>query len=158
MSRASFLGETLSRRTALLSALALPLTAAPLEPTHAATERLGFDELYGRWSVEGLRFSARVESLTGQPVRMRGFMAPPLKAEADFFVLSREPMALCPFCATNADWPADIVVVYLRRATAPVEFSCPIEAEGLLERGSWTDPGTGFVSQLRLRAATFRSA
>jgi len=108
--------------------------------------------------VEGLRFSARVESLTGRAVRMRGFMAPPLKSEADFFVLSREPMALCPFCASNADWPADIVVVYLRRAATPVDYVRPIEAEGRLERGSWTDPATGFVSQLRLRDAGFRTA
>ena len=34
--------------------------------------------------------------------------------------LTREPMALCPFCQSDADWPADIVVVHLKRATAPV--------------------------------------
>ena len=44
---------------------------------------------------------------------MRGFMAPPLKAEAKFFVLTEIPMSICPFCSSDADWPDNIVVVYL---------------------------------------------
>ena len=44
---------------------------------------------------------------------MHGYMAPPLKPESRFFVLTREPLALCPFCQSDAEWPADIVVVYL---------------------------------------------
>ena len=43
---------------------------------------------------------------------MTGFMAPPLKAESKFLVLTRMPMGVCPFCELAADWPSDIVVVY----------------------------------------------
>ena len=36
-----------------------------------------------------------------------------------------------------------------------VQFNAPIETRGVLEYGSWVDPETGFVSQLRLRDAAF---
>jgi hypothetical protein len=87
---------------------------------------------------------------------MRGYMAPPLKAESGFFVLTREPAALCPFCQSDADWPADIVVVYLKNASALVGAGEPVVVRGRLEVGSWTDPETGFVSQIRIIDATFR--
>ena len=82
----------------------------------AATATLDFDELYGKVSVLGLSFSDKVKSLAGKEVAMRGFMAPPLKAEADFFVLTEIPMSICPFCSSDADWPDNIVVIYLDRA------------------------------------------
>lgn len=84
-----------------------------------------------------------------------GFMAPPLRAESSFFVLSKIPMALCPFCSSDADWPEDIVVVYLRKRQTFVQYNAAIAVEGNLEYGSWTDPETGFVSLLRLRDAYF---
>lgn len=121
----------------------------------AAATLLGFDELYGAFSALGLTFSDKVKALTGQTVAIRGFMAPPLKAEADFFVLTAIPMALCPFCSTDADWPDNIIVVYLDHSQTFVQPNRRIEATGTLERGSWTDPETGFVSQLRLRDARF---
>ena len=68
-----------------------------------AGERLGFDEMYEGRSVLGLTLSARLRSLTGSRVTVEGFMAPPLKADAPFFVLTREPVSLCPFCNTDAD-------------------------------------------------------
>lgn len=120
-----------------------------------AAERIGFDDLYGAWSVTGLRFSDKVRRLSGQEVTMRGFMAPPLSAEAIFFVLTREPLSICPFCSSDAEWPPDIVVVYLRRRALPLDPSTRIEVTGRLEAGSWTDPETGFVSQLRIRDASF---
>ena len=103
----------------------------------------------------GLTFSDKVKQLNGQPVTMRGFMAPPLKAEAQFFVLTEVPMALCPFCSSDADWPDNIVVVYLARRQTFVQSGMPIDVDGRLEMGSWTDPDTGFVSLLRLRDAAF---
>ena len=74
---------------------------------------LAFGELYGKVSVLGLEFSEKLRGLDGRAVRMKGFIAPPLKAEANFFVLTQRPMAPCPSCSSDADWPADIVVVYL---------------------------------------------
>ncbi len=132
------------------------LLAMPWMARAAAPERLGFDDLYAGWSVMGLRFSDRAKAVAGQQAVMTGFMAPPLKADGTFFVLTREPMSLCPFCSTDAEWPPDIVVAYLKAEVAPSRFDAPIEVVGRLEIGSWTDPETGFVSQLRLQDAHAR--
>lgn len=140
-------------RRALLAAPLL-LAAAPAR----AAERLRFEELYGAWGVTGLRFSDHAKALAGHAASMAGFMAPPLKAEADFFVLTREPMSMCPFCSSDAEWPPDIVVAYLRREAQPTAPNEVIEVTGTLELGSWTDAATGFVSQARLRDASFRRA
>ncbi len=122
----------------------------------AGTERrLSFDELYSGGGALGLRFSDKVLSSEGKRISIRGFMAPPLKADADFFVLTREPVALCPFCQSDSDWPDNILVVYLSEKQRFVQNNAVIEVEGELEVGSWTDERTGFVSQLRLRNATF---
>lgn len=144
----------LTRRTCLA---ALPVLALA-RPALAEVPQITFDELYASWSALGLQFSDKVKLLTGQTVQIRGFMAPPLKAEAQFFVLTKIPMALCPFCSSDSDWPDNIVVVYLDRRQTFVQPNQTITVTGQLERGSWTDPETGFVSQLRLREATYRVA
>ena len=123
-----------------------------------ATELLTFDGLYKSNTVLGLKFADRTQALKGQVVRLRGYMAPPLKPESNFFVLTREPVAVCPFCSSDGEWPVDIVVVYASKTVVPVNFSERIEVEGALEVGSFIDPKTGFVSQLRIRDAVFRTA
>ena len=123
-----------------------------------ATELLTFDGLYKSNTVLGLKFADRTQALKGQVVRLRGYMAPPLKPESNFFVLTREPVAVCPFCSSDGEWPVDIVVVYASKTVIPVNFSERIEVEGALEVGSFIDPKTGFVSQLRIRDAVFRTA
>lgn len=137
---------------ALAGGTLLPQTAS------AATESLTFDDLYGKISVLGLEFSDRVKTLKGDEITMRGFMAPPLKAEAKFFVLTEIPMSICPFCSSDADWPDNIVVVYLREAQTFEQANHLIEVSGKLEVGSWTDPETGFVSLLRIVDADFATA
>lgn len=134
--------------------LSLAVLASLRSPARAA-EQLTFDELYAAQGVLGLKFTEKVKTLAGKPVTMKGFMAPPLKAEAKFFVLTEIPMALCPFCSSDADWPDNIVVVYLDEKQTFVQANAPIEVEGTLDCGSWTDPETGFVSLLRLRGAQF---
>jgi hypothetical protein len=124
-------------------------------PARAALPMIDFDHLYGKVSVLGLEFSETVKQAAGKKVAMRGFMAPPLKAEAAFFVLTEIPMALCPFCSSDADWPNNIIVVYLGEKQTFVQPSARIEVTGILEVGSWTDPETGFVSLLRLRDASY---
>lgn len=147
-----------SRRNCLVAVAAAAAFGLVSRPSPArAAAALTFDELYGKIGVLGLEFSEKVKSLAGQSVTMRGFMAPPLKAEASFFVLTEIPMALCPFCSSDADWPDNIVVVYLSEKQTFVQPNAVIEVEGVLEYGSWTDPDTGFVSLLRLRDATFRT-
>lgn len=101
-------------------------------------------------------FSERAKLFNGTPVTMQGFMAPPLKADAKFFVLTNIPMAVCPFCAEVAEWPEDIVVVYTNRAIDVVEFDNLIDVQGKLDLGAWTDSETGFVSKVRLVEATYR--
>lgn len=113
---------------------------------------LRFDELYAGMSPAGLQFSPRVLGLRGQRVQMRGYAAPPLRADAAFLVLTRQPMAVCPFCASDADWPADIVVVYARDPSL-LRGGQPLRVTGRLEAGHHADALTGFVSQLRLRDA-----
>jgi len=146
----------ISRRAALvgsLAALATPVILA--RPAQAAVPTLTFDDLYGSVGVLGLTFSDKVKQLAGQTVTMRGFMAPPLKAEAAFFVLTEIPMSICPFCSSDSDWPDNIVVVYLDAKQTFVQPNTVIEVSGTLEYGSWTDAETGFVSLLRLRGARF---
>ena len=138
--------------------LAVALSACAPRFSHAATASLAFNELYGKVGVLGLEFSQKVLELDGQRVRIEGFMAPPLKAEADFFVLGKAPMSVCPFCSSDADWPDDIVVVYLTQKQTFEHSNGLIAVEGTLEHGSWTDPATGFVSLLRIRGATFEDA
>ncbi|MBN7808590.1 hypothetical protein JZX86_24970 [Agrobacterium rosae] len=121
----------------------------------AAPSQLTFDEMYGKIGVLGLEFSDKLKQLTGKEIRMKGFMAPPLKAEAAFFVLTEIPMALCPFCSSDSDWPDNIVVVYLSEKQTFVQPSTTIEVTGTLEHGSWTDPETGFVSLVRIRDAQY---
>ena len=77
-------------------------------------------------------------------------MAPPLKPEMNFFVLTRAPVALCPFCNSDADWPTDIVVVYPRDGAHLAHDGLPVAVSGVLELGSKTDPRTGFVSLVRI--------
>lgn len=103
-------------------------------------------------SSRGLRFSDHFKSLDGQQVKMNGFMAPPLKPVFNFFVLSKEPMAICPFCSSDADWPADIVAVYVDKGTKSVSNDSLLTIVGRLELGSFTDKETGFVSQARIYA------
>ena len=143
----------ITRRSCILGLLAAGVPAA----ASAGPATLDFEEIYGAVGVLGLTFSDKAQGLAGGAVTMRGFMAPPLKAEARFFVLTSIPTALCPFCSSDADWPDNIVVVYLHERQTFVQFNAPIQVNGTLEMGSWTDPDTGFVSLLRLREAEFRT-
>lgn len=145
-------------RRALLATSGLA-ALAPLAPALAAApERLTFEGLYKSFGVLGYSFADRVTGLAGREVAMTGYMAPPLKAESDFFVLTREPLAICPFCQSDADWPVDIVVIYMARTAPLLNAGEKLTVTGRLDLGSWTDPASGFVSQIRIRDASFRRA
>jgi hypothetical protein len=140
----------LSRRTFLFSTLVLATPMVGAADATGVDNLLSFDSLYKSVGVLGTVYSDQAKALKNKEVRMRGYMAPPLKPESKFFVLTREPVAVCPFCSSDAQWPADIVVVYLRDTLAPINLSRRIEVTGTLEMGSWTDPQSGFVSQVRI--------
>src|ERR1700674_5592121 len=133
----------LTRRSVGGLALVAPFVA---RSAHAA-DRVTFADL---WS-DGAEFSDRAKNLAGKTVEMRGYMAPPLKPEVDFFVLTSEPTATCPFCDDAAAWPEDIVLVMLDGPRWALAYNRAIKVNGTLDIGTATDAKTGFVSRVRLR-------
>ena len=103
-------------------------------------------------------FSPLAQSLEGSRIAVQGFMAPPLDPTVDFFVLTKRPMAVCPFCEAGAEWPPDILAVYTKRPLEPVSFNRRIEVTGVLEMGGHADHYLGFVSRVRLQDAVYQSA
>lgn len=102
-----------------------------------------------------LSFSELALSIAGDRVAVKGYMAPPLKAESVFFVLTKRPMATCPFCNDGDDWPDDIVAIYSKRTVNVLPFNVGIVVSGTLELGDYKDPETGFFSRIRLTNASF---
>ncbi|MDR0580142.1 MAG: hypothetical protein LBG21_06025 [Campylobacteraceae bacterium] len=144
----SIANKSILKQAAFMAALSLNLVYA---------QTLNFDEIYDDVGVMGFSFSQKVKSLSGKKVSIDGFMAPPLKAKSNFFVLTKMPMSLCPFCSSDTDWSSDIVVVYLKEYQTFVQHNAIIRVEGVLEYGSWKDENSGFVSLLRLREASFKT-
>lgn len=99
----------------------------------------------------GLQLSDKLVSLDGRQVTMEGYMAPPLKPELDYFVLTRIRLEFCPFCTSTADWPDDIALVYMQDEPATVT-NRPIHLQGRLEVGASVDAETGMVSLVRIYA------
>lgn len=139
----------MTRRRALAGICAMgAVSARPLR----AQEAWKIRDLY----TKGLDFSTRAQTSEGERLRFSGYMAPPLKAQSRFFVLTKMPMAVCPFCETEAEWPDDILAVYTKRIVRVVPFNVPITVEGQLALGAFTDPDTGFVSRVRISDAVLR--
>jgi len=140
-----------------LTVLAIVLTLGVmglnlLETAIGHTPTLQFAEFYQGGGARGLILSDKLVALHGQRVVMTGFMAPPLKPALDFFVLTRVPLALCPFCASDAQWPEDIVFVRLPPGQTLTATSALLQVVGRLEVGTKTDTATGFVSLVRIDA------
>jgi hypothetical protein len=137
----------LSRRSVVALACLSPFTGVSAR----AGERITVAEL---WAAGG-EFSPKAKRLAGEVVELRGYMAPPLKPEVEFFVLTALPMAVCPFCDSAAAWPEDIVLVYLGRPVRALPYDRLIGVSGTLQIGTETDAGTGFVSRVRLRQSKY---
>lgn len=135
-----------------LASLFLSITMSIALEANAAS--LDFSDMYSGASSEGLVFSDTLNSLNGSEVTMTGFMAPPLKPSINFFVLTEMPMAVCPFCSTDADWPYNMVVVYVNGSVDALPYDQEVTVTGTLDLGSYMDGDTGFVSQVRLLDAT----
>jgi len=127
-------------------------TPLPSPVKNGEPETLKFSELYADITVRGIKLSDKVNRLNGQKVEMTGFMAPPLSATVSFFVLTKVALSICPFCSTDADWPTDIVVVFMPdgKEIKPTEHQ--VKVTGTLSVGSQTDEETGFVSLIRINA------
>lgn len=143
--------ETQTRRGALATIAGLGLVAA--SSARAAT-RISFADII---SEDG-EFADRARSVAGQEVEIRGYMAPPLKPEIKFFVLTKLPSAVCPFCDAAAAWPNDIVLVQMARPIHAVDYDLLLRVTGTLEIGVETDETTGFVSKVRIRDAKYVKA
>jgi hypothetical protein len=141
-----FLKNGLCSLLLLIAVLGLPLGA------QAAS--LDFSDMYSGATSEGLVFSDTLKSLNGSTVSMSGYMAPPLKPSIDFFVLTETPMSVCPFCSTDADWPYNIVVVYVDGSVEALPYDQEVTVTGVLDLGSYVDSNTGFISQVRLLNAS----
>jgi len=135
----------MDRRIFLSGAIAL--CAAPA----LSRESVRLRDLYNK----DLSFTDYALANEGLEVEISGFMAPPLKAESDFFVLTTRPMAICPFCDSEADWPNDILAVYAGDIVTIVPFNVSIIVRGKLELGTYRDAQFGFVSRVRLRNASY---
>lgn len=132
---------------------ALPALALLRAPAFAQSE-FRLRDLYNK----DLSFSDRALAAKGSRVTIGGFMAPPLKADSVFFVLTKMPMAVCPFCEPGMPWPDDILAVYAKRVVDVIPFNVPILVTGVLELGDAVDPELGFYSKVRLTDATFARA
>lgn len=126
------------------------LTLAPAillaRPALAQDGPIRLRDLYER----DMSFSALALANEGERVAIAGFMAPPLKAESTFFVLTKMPMAVCPFCEPGQTWPDDILAVRARRVVEVIHFNVPMTATGVLELGDHVDEEFGFFSRVRL--------
>ncbi|TGD67331.1 hypothetical protein EYC08_01270 [Tabrizicola sp. WMC-M-20] len=144
----------LSRRRLLLSLPALAAATILPPPVRAQDVPIRLRELYNR----DMSFSDLALSHEGDRITIAGFMAPPLKAESTFFVLTKMPMAVCPFCEPGMPWPDDILAIYAKRVVNVIPFNVPIESTGVLELGEYVDPELGFYSKVRLTDATYARA
>jgi hypothetical protein len=133
------------------SIVGLILAVGALARPGTAAEPIRIRDLYTR----GAEFSAQAQALANRTVEITGFMAPPLKPDANFFVLTKLPMAVCPFCDSELNWPNDIVLVKLRGPQDWVDFNQPIVVTGILSLGTEIDEDTGFVSRVRLIDAEY---
>lgn len=149
----------MDRRQFIMGALGCPALSAASLSLSALTPAFADDtvklrDLYNK----DLSFSGYALEREGKRVSISGFMAPPLKAETNFFVLTNRPLAVCPFCETEAQWPDDILAIYSKRVIDVISFNTRIVTRGKLELGTFTDPETKFVSRVRLVDAVYDKA
>lgn len=124
----------------------------PTFPALASTPAIKFRELYER----GNTLTDKAKRLEGQSVEMIGYMAPPLKPEIKFFVLTKLPMSTCPFCESEAQWPDDLVLALSNGPLEVVRYTDLIRVRGRFETGFKTDAETGFVSFVRLTDVSYQ--
>ena len=138
--------------TGLASLAVLPMAT----PSFAAPKRIRMGSLYDYGN--NMAFSETAKQLAGTEVEMQGFMAPHLKVDSDFFILSNQPVESCPFCESEDQWIDTIVFVVMRERQEAIDPGTLIWTRGILDIGPATDEATGFVSRVRLLKADFYKA
>ena len=142
----------INRRIALgLSTSFVALAAFGLGEAKAAPARIALDEIHREPDMPGVDYSAKVRKLSGQRVRVDGFLAPHAGGRtAPFMVLAGQPMVGCPHCLGALDLPTDSLIAYFGAVPGIADMGVPVAIEGVLDIGSRTDAQTGFVSTARL--------
>lgn len=146
----------ITRRLFNAGMLALPALTLPAAPAFADTTRVRMGMLYDY--NNDMAFSKMAEELAGTEVEIQGFMAPHLKVDSDFFILSNAPVESCPFCESEDDWIDTIIFVVMRERQDAINPGTLIWTRGTLDIGPATDEATGFVSRVRLLNADFYEA
>lgn len=145
-------GEARSIAMATDMAMTPAISADNLVAFEQSPVPLQFRDFYSGFSIRtGLILSDKLQSLDGKQVMIEGYVAPPLKPRLDFFVLTRLPLAFCPFCSSDVEWPDDIALVYLPEADV-LSSEFPVRITGQLEIGTNVDAETGMVSVVRIYA------
>lgn len=140
------------RRRALTTALAAPLAALTLVGTgQIAWGAVTLGDLFDA----DLRYSATARALDGQRIAVTGFMAPPLKPDARFFILTKQPMRACPFCQDGSTWPDNVLMVLTKRPVDPMPHDQQITAHGVLELGPKLHETAGIFSRMRMVDARY---
>ncbi len=98
-----------------------------------------------------LSVSPKAQVLAGKRIDIFGYMSPPPVAESDFFVLTQRPLALCPFCDPDAEWPDQVMAIYTRTPAKLYPFNVLLRVRGTLQLGEDTHDATGFRSKIRMR-------
>lgn len=113
---------------------------------------LNFEEFFAGFDMRrGWVMTDKLLSLDNQEVVIEGYVSPPLKPRIDFMVMTKIKLSFCPFCSTDADWPDDIVLVYLPDDMV-LSSEYPVRVVGTLQIGSARDAETGMVSLVRIYA------
>jgi hypothetical protein len=148
--------KMLTRRTFMIAGAtsAVLLPALPQLARADTPQNMKMSSLYA--SKDSPDLSDAAKSFEGAEVTMNGFMAPPLKPDAKFFVLATDPMMICPFCDAASQWPQNIVLVYTKNPIQIYNYDVGITVTGQLDLGEQTDADTGFVSMVRLVESTYK--
>jgi len=109
-----------------------------------------FDQFYAGVGPQGPDYSPLAKSLAGKRVRIAAYAAAPFRADAEFMMLTRSTMHVCPYCNSDNNWPIDIIVAYTKGVIPAPNPTSQISVTGTLELGAKLDPVTGMVSQIRL--------
>lgn len=131
--------------------LGLILVLICTSTSFAYDKPLKIRDLYARGAPSPLA----VQSL-GKEISLLGFMAPPLLPDLDFFILTKMPLAVCPFCEPEMEWPDNLVFIRMKKMISPTNYRVPIVVTGRLEIGDEIDEETGFYSKVRLVDAQYK--
>jgi len=141
-----------NRREFGLGLAALPLLGVA-SPALAAPTRIRMGQLYDY--DNDMAYSELAHTLAGTEVELQGFMAPHLKVDSEFFILSNQPVETCPFCESEDAWIDTIIFVVMRERQEAINPGLLIWTRGILDIGTAVDEATGFVSRVRLLDADF---